>query len=50
MSDLRDASDTLVQRSGDTRAIALEPTLRTIERPLPRPDLSGVYDWQGYGP
>jgi len=47
---LRDVSDTLVQGSGDPRAIALEQALRALERPLPRPDLSGVYDWRGYGP
>ena len=50
LNDLRDASDTLVQGSGDPRAIALEQTLRALERPLPRPDLGGVYDWRGYGP
>ena len=47
---LRRTSDTLVQGLGDPRAIALEQTLRAPERPLPRPDLSGVYDWRGYGP
>ena len=50
LNDLRDASDTLVQGSGDPRAIALEQTLRALERHLPRPDLSGMYDWRGYGP
>jgi len=50
LSYLRRASDTLVKDSGDQRAIALEGTLRALERPLPRPDLGGVYDWRGYAP
>jgi len=50
LSYLRRTSDTLVQGSGDPRAIALAQTLRALERPLPRPDLSGVYDWRGCGP
>jgi len=40
LNRLRRASDTLVQRSRDPRAISLEGTLRALERPLPRPDLA----------
>jgi hypothetical protein len=41
---LRRASDTLVQEPGDPRTISLEQTLRTLERPLPRPDLTTTGD------
>ncbi|MGI4956460.1 MAG: hypothetical protein ACRYGI_02505 [Janthinobacterium lividum] len=47
---LRALSDNLVDGSGDLRAIGLEQTLRKLERPLPRPDLTDPLDWKGYGP
>ena len=46
---LRTLSDTLVNGSGDLRAIGLEQTLRKLERPLPRPNLADPFDWAGYG-
>ena len=42
--------DKLLLDSGDGRAIGYEQALRTLERPLPRPDLANPYDWEGYGP
>ena len=44
---VRALSNTLVDGSADTRAIALEQTLRRLERP-PRPDLADPFDWNGY--
>ena len=50
LNAVRALSDDLVNRSADRRAIALEQTLRTLERPLPRPDLASPFDWKGYTP
>lgn len=47
---VRALSDKLVDGSADPRAIALEQTLRKLERPLPCPDLADPFDWKGYPP
>ncbi|MCQ8278699.1 hypothetical protein NFI95_09565 [Acetobacteraceae bacterium KSS8] len=49
LEKLRQLSDWVVANSHDPRAIALEKLLRSIERPLPRPDLTNVLSWKGYG-
>ena len=47
---LREHSDKLVTETKDDRAIKYEALLRTLERPLPRPDLADPLEWRGYGP